>query len=322
MAALRGDSMEETNEVVGALREPTLSDWFSELRAPFVTASVVPVLVGGAVAWAALGELDLGLFALTMLGIILLHLGANVNNEYWDYVGGTDVVNRNRTPFSGGSGRMVETNLPAKGVLRMGQALLAGGAACGIVIVYLLGEDGWIVLLLGVIGVGGAYFYSSPPLSLASRGTGEVVIWNMFGLLTVAGTYFVQSRTITFEALAAALPVSFWIAAIIWINQFPDVEADGSTGKRNLVVRIGFDRSITVYSALQVSAAAAVVGSVVLHLMPVTALLALVAIVPAGKAIAILGRSRGRFPEVVPAQGMTVVAHLVGGVLLCAGLVL
>jgi 1,4-dihydroxy-2-naphthoate octaprenyltransferase len=314
--------MEEASELVASRREPTVSDWFSELRAPFVTASVIPVLVGGAVAWAALGELDLGLFALTMVGIVLLHLGANVNNEYWDYVGGTDVVNRNRTPFSGGSGRMVETDLPAKGVLRMGQALLAGGAACGLLLVYLLGEDGWVVLLLGMIGVGGAYFYSSPPLSLASRGAGEVVIWNMFGLLTVAGTYFVQARTVTFEAMAASVPVSFWIAAIIWVNQFPDVEADGSTGKRNIVVRIGVDSGISVYSALQVSAAAAIVGSVVLHLMPIAALLALVALVPAGRAIAILGTSRGHFPEVVPAQAMTVVAHLVGGLLLCTGLVL
>ena len=230
--------MEETNKAIKVRREPTVSDWFSELRAPFVTASVIPVLVGGAVAWAALGGLDLGLFALTMVGIILLHLGANVNNEYWDYVGGTDVVNRNRTPFSGGSGRLVETDLPAKGVLRMGQALLAGGAACGIILVYLLGEDGWVVLLLGVVGVGGAYFYSSPPLSLASRGVGELVIWNMFGLLTVAGTYFVQARTITLEALAVSIPVSFWIAAIIWVNQFPDVEADGSTGKRLSLIHI------------------------------------------------------------------------------------
>jgi 1,4-dihydroxy-2-naphthoate octaprenyltransferase len=299
--------------------EASPRDWLLELRAPFLTASVVPVLVGGAMAFAALEELDLALFLVTMVGVVLLHLGANVTNDYWDFMGGTDVVNRYRTPFSGGSGLLVERRLSPRKVLRLGQALLAAGALVGLYLVYRMGEDGWIVLLLGMIGVGGAYFYSAPPLSLASRGVGELVIGSLFGLLAVLGTYFIQARVFTLEALAVSIPVSLWIAAVIWVNQFPDMEADSATGKRTMVVRLGTERSVAAYSAMQVSAAGVIVAAVILNLMPMAALIALIAMVPAGIAISVLGRSHGLYPDMIPAQRMTIVAHLVGGLLLCVG---
>jgi len=298
----------------------TTTAWFEELRAPFLTASVIPVLVGGAVAWAALGEMDWWMFVLTLAGVMLLHLGANVSNDYWDYMGGTDVVNRFRTPFSGGSGLLVDRRLSPRRVLRLGQALLAAGSLIGLYLVYALGEDGWVVLLLGMLGVGGGYFYSAPPLSLASRGVGELAIGGLFGLLAVLGTYYIQTTSFSLEAVAASLPVSLWVAAIIWINQIPDMEADGSTGKRTLVVRWGVESAIDAYAAIQVSSAAVIVGAAVLGLMPLTALVALAAMVPAMGAVSVLRRCRGLYPGVVPAQALTVITHLAGGLLLCAGI--
>ena len=298
----------------------TGGDWVRELRAPFLTASVIPVLVGGAAAWSVLGEMDWWLFSVTMVGVVLLHLGANVTNDYYDYVGGTDVVNRFRTPFSGGSPFLVERRLSPRRVLRLGQGFIVTGSLVGLYLVFALGEDGWVVLLLGMLGVGGGYFYSAPPLSLASRGWGELAIGGLFGLLAVLGTYYIQATSFTLEAVAASLPVSLWIAAVIWINQIPDVEADDATGKRTLVVRMGVERAIDVYSAIQVSAVALVAGGVVLGLLPLNALVAVVAIVPAMGAVAVLRRTRGLYPGVVPAQGLTIVTHLAGGLLLCAGI--
>lgn len=301
-----------------------MSDWIEELRAPFLTASIIPVLVGGAVAWAYLKDLwgmDWWLFLWTMVGVTFLHLGANVTNDYWDYVGGTDVVNRNRTPFSGGSSTLVERRLSPRKVLRLGQLLLAAGSLVGLYLVYLLGEDGWVILLLGMIGVGGAYFYSAPPMSLASKGVGELVIGSMFGLLTVLGTYYIQVRSFSWEALAASIPVSMWIAAVIWVNQFPDTEADEATGKRTLVVRWGAERSIEVYTTLQIAAMAAIVGAVILNMLPLAALVAIAAFFPAAGAIAVLNRSRGLYPDMEPALGLTVITHLAGGLLLCVGIV-
>jgi 1,4-dihydroxy-2-naphthoate octaprenyltransferase len=297
-------------------------DWLRELRAPFLTASVVPVLVGGAVAYAALGALDWWTFLVTMLGVVLLHLGSNVVNDYYDYMGGTDVVNRFRTPFSGGSTFLVERRLSPRKVLRLGQAFLVAGSLVGLYLVYAMGEDGWVVLLLGMLGVGGGYFYSAPPLSLASRGVGDLVIGGLFGMLAVLGTYYIQTATFTLEVLVASLPVSLWVAGIIWINQIPDMEADGSTGKRTLVVRMGVENAIDAYSAIQVSAVAIIVGGVILNLLPLEALVAVTALIPAMGAIRVLRRSKGLYPDVVPAQGMTIITHLFGGLLLCIGIIL
>ena len=107
---------------------PTTSDWLRELRAPFLTASIIPVLVGGALAWTDVISFDWPLYLWTMVGVVLLHLGANVTNDYFDYMGGTDVINVQRTPFSGGSGLLVERRLSPRRVLRMGQLFLAMGA--------------------------------------------------------------------------------------------------------------------------------------------------------------------------------------------------
>ena len=310
---------------VATPRPSKLSDWIEELRAPFLTASVVPVLVGGAVAWVTLRDLqglDWNLLWLTMLGVVLLHLGANVTNDYWDFLGGTDVINRNRTPFSGGSSTLVERRLSPRRVLRLGQLLLGMGSIVGLYLVYLLGEDGWVILLLGMIGVGGAYFYSAPPMSLASKGVGELAIGSLFGLLVVLGTYFIQVRSFSWEALAASLPVSLWIAAVIWVNQFPDMEADSATGKRTMVVRLGVERSVSMYSTLQMAAAGVIAGAVILGMLPLPALLALLALIPGGLAIGILLRTHGQYPDMEPAMGLTVMTHLLGGVLLCVGVIM
>lgn len=299
----------------------TRGDWVRELRAPFASASIMPVLVGGASAFSVLGGLDWWLFAVTMVGVVLLHLGANVTNDYYDFVGGTDVVNRFRTPFSGGSPFLVERRLSPRRVLRLGQGLLATGALVGLYLVYAMGEDGWVVLLMGMIGVGGGYFYSAPPLSLASRGWGELAVGSLFGALAVLGTYFIQTTSFTLEALVASLPVSIWVAAVLWINQIPDMEADSGTGKRTMVVRLGVERSIEAYAAMQVSAAAIITGGVILGLLPLAAMVATAALVPAMGAVAVLRRTRGLFPGVIPGQGLTIITQLAGGLLLCAGII-
>jgi 1,4-dihydroxy-2-naphthoate octaprenyltransferase len=301
-------------------QRPRIGDWIEELRAPFLTASIIPVIVGGAVAWWSTGSFDWQLFIITLIAIALIHLGANVTNDYWDFMGGTDRVNLQRTPFSGGSGLIVEGRLRPMPVLRLGMALLAAGSALGLVLLFVMGEGWWVVLLMGVLGVMGAYFYSAPPLSLASRGVGELLIGSLFGMFIVEGTAFVLLREFTLEAFAASIPVSLWIASVIWVNQIPDIEADAATRKRTMVVRLGPTRSVAVLAILLGLAPAALVVGVFLGYLPNAAVIALVAIGPSGMAIAVLARSHGIFPQMEPAMKWTIVAHLVGGIGLVLGL--
>ena len=317
-----GESMEPTEVPPAASAGGSLRDWLAELRAPFLTASVVPVAVGAAVARWELGSLDWGLLALTLLGVVLLHLGANVSNDYWDFLRGTDVVNRNRTPFSGGSGLLADGRLRPRAVLRLGLALLCAGAAVGLYLASTAGELWWAVVLMGAAGVGGGYFYTAPPLSLSARGAGELVIGAAFGVLAVEGTYLVQAHALSTAALAASVPVSLWVVAIIWANQVPDVEADGRTGKRTLVVRLGAPRAIAVLAVLLGLAPGAIAVAALSGALPRATLLALAVAVPTAAAVATAARSRGVVPGYVGAQAWTVVTHVVGGALLCAGLVL
>ena len=298
----------------------TAADWLAELRAPFLTASVVPVAVGAAVAWRLDGGLDWTLLGLTLLAVVLLHLGANVTNDYWDFLRGTDVVNRQRTPFSGGSGLLTDGRLRPRAVLRLGLGLLAAGAAVGLLLARLTGEAWWVVVRMGAVGVGGAYFYSAPPLSLASRGLGELAIGSTFGVLVVAGTCFVQTGGFPREALAASVPVALWVAAIIWANQIPDLEADRATGKRTLVVRLGEVRSVGVLAAMLGTAMGVVTAAAIAGPLPRGALLALGALAPSTLTIAAAARSHGLFPQIERAQAWTILSHLTGGILLCVGL--
>jgi 1,4-dihydroxy-2-naphthoate octaprenyltransferase len=297
-------------------------DWLAELRAPFLTASVVPVVVGAAVALWETGALDWTLLALTLFGVALLHLGANVSNDYWDFLRGTDVVNRNRTPFSGGSGLLTDGRLGPRAVLRLGLALLCAGAGVGLYLASTAGDLWWAVVLMGAVGVGGGYFYTAPPLSLSARGIGELVIGAAFGVLAVTGTYLVQAHTVTAAALAASVPVSLWVVAIILANQVPDAEADGRTGKRTLVVRLGTSASIGVLAVLLGLAPGAVAVAALAGVLPRMTLLALPVALPTVAAVAVAARSRGVVPDYVGAQAWTVVTHVVGGCLLAAGLVL
>ncbi len=314
--------MESPDVLQAAGRGGSLRDWLAELRAPFLSASVVPVAVGAAVAWWQLRSLDWALLALTLLGVALLHLGANVTNDYWDFLRGTDVINRSRTPFSGGSGLLTEGRLRPRAVLRAGLALLCAGAAVGLYLASTAGGLWWAVVLMGAVGVGGGYFYTAPPLSLSARGVGELVIGAAFGVLAVTGTYLVQAHAVTTAALAASVPVSLWVVAVIWANQVPDAEADGRTGKRTLVVRLGAPRSIAVLAVLLGLAPGVVAAAALAGVLPGMVLLALPVALPTAAAVAVAARSRGVVPGYVGAQAWTVLTHIVGGALLVAGLVL
>ena len=141
--------------------------WLREFRLPFATLSIVLVGVGGAAA-ALAGPLDPGLLLLTLAGIVLIHLGTNTVNDVFDYTGGTDRVNQEPTPFSGGSRVLVEGLLKPGPVFKVAIACFAAGSAIGL---YLFWLRGWPVLALGLIGVGLAFFYVEPRVNLAARGS-------------------------------------------------------------------------------------------------------------------------------------------------------
>ncbi|MDH3282727.1 MAG: 1,4-dihydroxy-2-naphthoate octaprenyltransferase, partial [Gammaproteobacteria bacterium] len=227
---------------------------FNATRPKFFPASILPVLAGSAWGFTAAGQFDVLVFALALFATVCVHAASNVLNDVGDDSGGTDGQNDDRIyPYTGGS-RFIQTGIMnASEMARLGITLLALAATAGIALIVLKGP---MVLYLGLAGVALGVLYSLGPARLASLGIGETAVAIGFGIIPVAGAAWLQGAELNNQLLLFSLPVSAWVAAILLINEVPDVAADGATGKRTLPVRLGLNATSVVYVLLHVAAAA------------------------------------------------------------------
>lgn len=271
-------------------------------RLPFVIATILPVVLGGAVAYRA-GFFDWTLLVLTLLGALLIHLGVNTANDYFDARSGADDVNTTPTPFSGGSRVIQYGLLPAPVVLSLSTAAYVGGCAIGL---YLALTRGWMILLIGLVGLVVSYGYTAPPLKFVYRGFGEFAVTVGFGPLLVLGSYFVQAQSLSWEAFLVSIPVGLLVMLILYVNEIPDRTWDDEASKRTIVTRVeeglvtgGFTISIVaVYSVL----ALGVVG----RLFPLTALAGLLTIPLALKVRRLIQGNLGNPYGLMPAMSMNI----------------
>ena len=291
-----------------------LRSWVIELRTPFLTATVVPVLLGTTMAWAETDLVHWGHLVLTLVATVLLHAGANVINDYFDHVSGNDEVNTEFVrPFSGGS-RVIQSGLlsplevPTGGLYLFLLASLIG--------LYLTWASGPLVLTLGAVGLVSGLFYTGRPFNWASRGMGEILTGLNFGALVTLGAYYVQTRTLSWAPIMAAIPVSLHIAAVLWINEFPDYTADKAVGKRTLVVRLGRSKATVVYGLLMACAHIALLAEVIAGILPPAALLGFITLPVSLRAIQCAREHTGSSFDLAPANGLTVISHLGTGLLL------
>ena len=229
--------------------------WMVIMRLPFLTATIVPILLGAAIA-SRYVSIDWIYFALTMLGGFFLHIGTNTSNDYFDHTSGTDEANYNyMVPFSGGSRSIQMGLISAKGMLYLSIATFAIGGLIGIP---LINKAGINILYLGFIGFLSGFFYTAPPFRFASRkGLGELLIGLNFGPLMAAGSFLVQTKGDTIylnDAILAGIPIGLLVAAIVYVNQFPDHDGDKATGKNNLVVVFGPEKARVGYVFLVIGA--------------------------------------------------------------------
>jgi 1,4-dihydroxy-2-naphthoate octaprenyltransferase len=225
------------------------------LRAPFMSASIIPAFIGAAYASTVLtsGSFSTLNFILATIGVALLHLASNVFNDYFDWTSGTDQVNNSYfQKYSGGS-RAIELGLiTERGTKMVATSLLLISTAIGI---YLAFQVGTGVLVFGLAGAFAGYFYTAPPLRLvARRGLGELAIGVTFGPLITGGMFYTLTSTYSWTSLLIGLPIGLLTANILLINQVPDLEGDASTGKNHLVVTFGRENAVLIY-ALTVAAA-------------------------------------------------------------------
>ena len=297
-----------------------LSSVIKVTRAPFFIALVVTVLVGAALAWNG-GSFHLGYLLLSLVGIVCINAGLNMSNDYFDHLSGTDEANRDLTPFSGGSRTIQEGVLLPRQVLMWSGIFFLLGIAIGS---YLAIARGWAVFWIGVAGVFIAVFNGAPPFKLSYRGYGlaELVTAIGCGPLPVLGSYYVQSRRVTPEAIWASLPTGLLGAALIWINELPDYEADKTAGKRTVVAMLGRQRGMWGYVALILALYGVIIAGVALRVFPIALLLTLLSAPLAYKGIRGAVRYHSDAPKLILASAATIQLYVAIGLALCAGFIL
>ena len=242
-----------------ALGQVLRRHWLA-MRPAFLTASIMPVVVGTAWGQAAAGHFDIVPALLALTATALVHAGANVINDVGDELGGSDPVNTERIfPYTGGSRFIQNGVMSLSQMRRFGVGLVAAAMLLGALLAWL---EGPTVVALGVIGILLGIAYSLPPLKLASRGIGELTIALGFGVLPVMGAAWLQSGVFDLDALLVSVPTAMWVTAILLINEVPDLRADELAGKRTLPVRFGIGGTRVIYLSLHAIALGTIVAMV------------------------------------------------------------
>jgi len=220
---------------------PPLRAWLMAARPRTLPAAVAPVLIGVALALAE-GAFSLLPALATLAAALLIQIGVNLANDYFDYVKGAD------TPGRKGPTRVAASGILPLARLRLGIALTLALAA--LVGLYLVTVAGWLILIVGLAAILSALAYSGGPYPLGYHGLGDLFVFLFFGLAAVCGTYYVQTLAITPVAIVAAVPVGTLTVAILVVNNLRDVDTDRQAGKRTLAVMIGLRNTRLEYVGL------------------------------------------------------------------------
>ena len=286
------------------------------MRLSFVILTPACVLVGlGTAVWSA-GQVNYYYFTLALIGAIAAHISVNAFNEYFDFKSGLD-HRTHRTPFSGGSG-----TLPGRPELER-QALSVAIAATIITALigfYFLRVRGLSLLPLGVLGflIIVAYtpwFTRNPVLCLFAPGLG-------FGPLMVMGTDFVLTGGYSWTSFIASLVPFFLVNDLLLLNQFPDIEADQSVGRRHFPILLGRRVSSLIYGTILLLAYLSIVLGVMLGHLPPTSLIGLLTLLIAVPVAIGVYRSAESVEKLVPFLGLNVILNIATPTLVAIGLFL
>ncbi len=207
-----------------------LRAWLMAARPPTLPAAIVPVLVGSAVA-AAAGYFRPLPFVAALLAALLIQVGTNLANDYFDHQKGADTAARL------GPTRVTQSGLIAPADVRA--AMIATFALAALIGLYLVVVGGWPILAIGLLSIAAGVLYTGGPWPLGYHGLGDLFVFIFFGLVAVAGTAYLHTGALSGAAIGASLPISMLVTAILVVNNLRDIDTDRSAGKHTLAVLIG-----------------------------------------------------------------------------------
>jgi len=291
--------------------------WKEAVRPLSLTASLIPLLLGGAIAFSALHTLNIFLFLLTLVGGIMIQAGTNMINDWKDADRDNENVEGIR-PFTGGS-RMIQLGLVSRADMGFFGAVLCFVAF--IIGTYLVAVSGWGLVPLILYGLIAGLFYTNEKgkfsfINLAP-GLAEFLIATTFGVMMTMGAFYVQTGYYSLQAFLISLPVAIFISNVLLINQFQDAESDAKSGKKTLVVRLGKQKAKNILIGCFVAAYAIIALLPLFGFAPYTFYVAFLSIPFAVQAIRYAQKNYDKnSADLIPSNAHTAIVHLFTGLLL------
>jgi 1,4-dihydroxy-2-naphthoate polyprenyltransferase len=215
--------------------------WLLAARPRTLPAAIAPVLVGTALAGSE-GVFKVGPFVAALFGSVFIQIGTNLSNDYSDARRGADTEDRLGPVRVTAGGLMPPRRVLVGTYVAFGVAVAAG--------LYLAAVAGWELLVVGAASILAGVLYTGGPRPYGYEGLGELFVFTFFGLVAVAGSYFVQVESLRWEAVALGVPVGLLAAAILVVNNIRDVDTDRRAGKRTLAVKLGRARARVLFTAM------------------------------------------------------------------------
>ncbi|MBN1147113.1 MAG: prenyltransferase [Anaerolineales bacterium] len=294
----------------------TFKSLLGTMRIPFLILTPACVSVGVGTAFWQASTLNWLHVVWILIGALSAHIGVNVFNEYFDFKSGLDAKTQ-PTPFSGGSGTLPARPELEKPTLYLAVAAFTVTAAIGLYFTWL---RGWQLLLVGIPGLLLLVTYTTwwvynPILCLVAPGLG-------FGVAMVMGTHFALTGAYSWTAFVASLTPTFLVSNLLLLNQFPDVEADQSIGRKHFPITIGRKASSNLYGLFLLLTYISIIIGVILKLLPAPSLIALLTAILAWRAYQGARQNVENVPGLIPSMGMNVIINLATPVLLAIGIFL
>ena len=291
-----------------------LSSWLRAIRIRFLLASVIAVSNGLGIAYWKYATIDPVYAILTYIGVIFLHASVDLLNDYWDHKRGIDTATT-RTKFSGGTGVLPENLLTPRAIYLAGIVFLILGASIGAYFVAIRGITIAVILGFAVVAI---YFYST---SIVNAGLGELFV-AIKGAMIVLGTFYVQYPAIEPAALYIGSIVGILSATVLFVNSFPDYEADKSKGRRTLVIILGKKTSSAVYAIFIIVTYAMIAVGILLGFTKVYSLISFVSIPFGIKSILLLRKDPESIERIVLVMATAVTYSRITGCLLALSFIL
>ncbi|MBW1799677.1 MAG: 1,4-dihydroxy-2-naphthoate polyprenyltransferase [Deltaproteobacteria bacterium] len=258
--------------------------WMMAIRPKTLPAAISPVVVGTAMAFHD-GTFKVLPALAALMGALLLQIGVNLANDYFDFIKGVDDKDRL------GPVRVTQSGLIPPGQVKAGMGCVFGLAV--LIGVYLINLGGWPIMAIGAASIISALAYSGGPYPLGSHGLGDLFVFVFFGLVAVCGTYYVQALRLTLPAVLSAIPVGLLITAILVVNNLRDIDSDRRAGKRTLAVILGKRGARIEFIGLVIAAYAFSLFFAITGLFPRFVLLTLLSIPMAVSIIATIMNQEG-----------------------------